>query len=259
MLKYLIFAGLYLLSWNVYAQEEFTVTGEYQGKNIYVQNPLSPDQINFCTKEVYLNQQLILQSPKTSAFVIDLSGLNIGDPVFIKIVYSRGCSPKIINPQVIRSKSKFRFINESADAISLNWTTGGELPHGMFYVEHYVQKKWVTMKKVPGKGAFDYNQYALQPDHHTGENKYRIRYQQNDGKIFFSKVFEYFYDVEPVSFYPTLVKDKITLSRETAYEIRDGQGKKILKGISKEIHLSTLKPGLYYLYIDNRKEKFVKE
>lgn len=259
MLKYLIYAGLILLSLDLFAQEEYTVTGEYQGRNIYVQNPLSPDQINFCTKEVYLNQKLILRSPKTSAFVIDLSGLKIGDPVFIKIVYSTGCSPKIINPQVIRSKSKFRFINESADAISLNWSTSGELPDGMFYVEHYVQKKWITMAKVPGKGSFENNQYVLRPEHHTGENKYRIRYQQNDGKIFFSKVFEYFNDVEPVSFYPTMVKDKITLSRETSYEIHDSKGNEILRGKAKEINLPTLKPGLYYLYIDNRKEKFVKE
>ncbi len=259
MLKYLIFTGLYLIAWNIEAQEEYTVTGEYQGKNIYVQNPLSPDQVNFCTKAVYLNQQLILRSPKASAFVIDLSGLKIGDPVFIKIVYTSGCSPKIINPQVIRSKSKFRFINESADAISLNWSTSGELPHGTFFVEHYVQKKWVVMKEVPGKGSFENNQYVIKPGHHTGENKYRIRYQQNDGKVFFSRVFQYFNDVEPVSFYPVKVKDKITLSRDAEYEIHDGQGREILRGSGKEIYLARLKPGTYYLYVDNRKEKFVKE
>lgn len=250
---------LYLASWQLSAQDEFTVTGEYQGRNVYVQNPLSDDQVNFCTQEVYLNQKLIIHNPKTSAFVIDLSDLKIGDPVFIKIVFLEGCTPKIINPQVIRTKSKFRFGSTSADAISINWMTSGELPNGIFSVEHYVQKKWMTVKKVQGKGSFTNNQYVLKPDHHTGNNKYRIKYQQSDGKIFFSKVFEYFYDVEPVSFYPTLVEDKITLSRTTDFEIRDSYDQEILKGRSREIYLASLKSGVYYLYVDNRKEKFVKK
>lgn len=259
MSKYLIYIGFYLVTWHLYAQEEFTMTGEYQGKSIYVQNPLSSDKVNFCTQEVYLNQTLVIRYPKTSAFVIDLSHLNTGDPVFIKIVHSMGCIPKIINPQVIRSKSKFHFTNTSADVISLNWSTGGEIPAGIFYMEHYVFKKWVVIKEVPGKGSFESNIYAIKPEHHTGDNKYRIRYVQRDGKTFYSRVFVYFYDVEPVSFYPTLVTYKIMLSRESDYEIHDGSDHEILKGKSQEIKLSNLKPGLYYLYVDNRKEKFVKK
>ncbi len=259
MLKSLISFTVLLVTLQLYAQEEFTMAGEYQGKSIYVQNPLSSDKINFCTQEVYLNQILVIRYPKTSAFVIDLSDLNAGDPVFIKIVHSEGCVPKIINPQVIRSKSKFHFLNTSADAISLNWSTGGELPAGVFYVEHYVHRKWVSIVEVQGKGSFESNQYAMNPDHHTGDNKYRIRYIQRDGKIFYSRVFDYFHDVEPVSFYPALVTDKITLSAIADFEIRDSSDQEILKGRSKEIRLSNLKSGLYYLYIDNRKEKFVKK
>jgi len=259
MLKSLISFALLLVTLQLYAQEEFTMAGEYQGKSIYVQNPLSSDKINFCTQEVYLNENLVIRYPKTSAFAIDLSGLNIGDPVFIKIVHSEDCVPKIINPQVIRSKSKFHFLNSSADAISLNWSTGGEIPAGIFYVEHYIQKKWVNIMEVQGKGSFESNQYIMKPDHHTGDNKYRIRYIQRDGKIFYSRVFVYFHDVEPVSFYPTLVTDKITLSIITDFEIHDSNDQEILKGRSKEIQLSNLKSGLYYLYIDNRKEKFVKK
>jgi hypothetical protein len=250
----------FLVSFGLFAQTaEYTTTGEYQGKNVYVQNPLSSDKINFCTNEVFLNEKLINTAPKTSAFVIDLSHMNVGDPVFIKIVHKEGCLPKIINPQVIRSKSKFQFLNAYADALSIHWATTGELPYGKFYLEHYKNSKWVNIMTISGKGSFDANQYNVKPQHHTGDNKYRIKYVQNDGKIFFSLVFDFFNDVEPISFFPTLVVDKITLSRESEYTVVDSYGNQIAIGKGIEIDLVNLKEGLYFLYVDNREEKFVKK
>ena len=238
---------------------EYTMTGEYQGKNIYVQNPLSTDKINFCTSEVYLNERLINSSPKTSAFEIDLSQLTIGGYVFIKILHKEGCAPKIINPQVIRGKSKFQFLNENADALSVHWSTVGELEFGKFFLEHYRNKKWENIRVISGKGSFETNQYNLIPDHHTGDNKYRIKYVQNDNRLFFSRVFDYFHDVEPISFYPELVENKITLSRESDYAVVDSYGNQMTKGNGKEIALNNLKSGLYFLYVDNREEKFIKK
>jgi hypothetical protein len=249
-----------LVSIGLFAQTtEYTTTGEYQGKNVYVQNPLSLDKINFCTTEIFLNEKLINTAPKTSAFVIDLSHMNIGDPVFIKIIHKDGCIPKIINPQVIRSKSKFQFLNVYADALSIHWATTGELPYGKFFIEHYKNSKWVNILTITGKGSFDANQYNVKPQHHTGDNKYRIKHVQNDGKIFFSLVFDYFNDVEPISFFPTLVVDKITLSRESDYTVVDAYGNQIANGKGVEIDLINLKEGLYFLYVDNREEKFVKK
>ena len=149
------------------------MTGEYQGKNIYIQNPLSSDKINFCTAQVFLNERLVNTAPKTSAFEIDLSKLEIGGPVFIKIVHKEDCTPKVINPQVIRSKSKFQFLNVNADALSVHWSTIGELPYGKFFLEHYRNRKWINIETISGKGSFDANQYDILPDHHTGDNKYQ--------------------------------------------------------------------------------------
>ena len=259
-MKIYLLSVLLLISIQQFAQTtEYTTTGEYQGKDIYVQNPLSTDRINFCTSEVYLNEKLINSSPKTSAYVIDLSHLAVGDPVFIKIVHKEGCIPKIINPQVIRSKSKFQFLNVFADELSIHWSTAGELPYGKFFIEHYKNKKWINIKSINGKGSFDANQYSIRPEHHTGDNKYRIKYVQNDSKIFFSKVFDYFNDVEPISFFPTLVVDKITLSRASDYAVVDSYGNQITEGKGQIIDLNNLKEGLYFLYVDNREEKFVKK
>lgn len=259
-MRSIVFVVFFLMCHTILAQDtEYTMTGEYQGKNIYVQNPLSRDKVNFCTTEVYLNEKLVNTAPKTSAYEIDLSRLSIGDPVFIKIVHHEGCRPKVINPQVIRSKSKFQFMNVSADAISIHWATIGELPYGKFFLEQYRNKKWQNIKTLSGKGSFESNQYDVRPTHHTGDNKYRIKYVENSGKIFFSHVFQYFNDVEPVSFYPAMVVDKITLSRQTEYEVYDSFGNQMAKGNGKVIQLANLKPGLYFLYIDNREERFVKK
>lgn len=259
-LKSFIFLITVFISIQAYAQGlEYTMTGEYQGKDIYIQNPLSQDKKNFCTIGVYLNEKLVNTAPKTSAFKIDLEHLQVGDPVFIKIVHKEGCTPKIINPQVIRSKSKYQFLNVYADDLSVHWATIGELPYGKFFLEHYRNKSWQNIETVTGKGSFESNQYNLKPVHHSGENKYRIKYVQSDGKIYFSTVFTYFNDVDPISFRPTMVIDKITLSRSTDYAVVDSFGNQIAKGSGSEIQLDNLKAGLYFLYIDNREEKFVKK
>jgi hypothetical protein len=65
--------------------------------------------------------------------------------------------------------------------------------------------------------------------------------------------------VEPISFFPTLVVDKITLSRESDYAVVDSYGNRITQGKGQVIDLNSLKEGLYFLHVDNREEKFVKK
>ncbi len=239
--------------------EEFVVTGEYQGKNIYIQNPLSSDNINFCTEYVYLNEEVVVNFPKTSAFEIKLDHLNIGDPLVIKVVHKAGCTPKIINPQVIRSKSKFRFLSTNADENEINWMTTGEYQNGIFYVEKYVGNQWVEDRTVYGKGNMNANQYVTSPSYYAGENKLRIKYTTENGNVFYSRVFQHYSEQDPISFHPIRVSDKIYLSRKTAYQVMDPSGNLIAKGNSEVIDCTKLKTGLYYLNIENRQEKFFKK
>lgn len=239
--------------------EEYIVTGEYQGKNVYVQNPLSDDQINFCTEYVYLNDKMVVKFPKTSAYEIKLEELQIGDPLVIRIVHKSGCVPKIINPQVIRSKSKFQFLSTNANENEIAWMTNGEYQGGLFYVEKYVNNAWITDKSVYGKGNFETNQYSTSPNYYAGENKMRIKYETENGHIFYSKVFEHYSTKDPISFHPTRVSDKLYLSRKTDYQVMDPSGKLVAKGNSDVINCANLKSGLYYLSIENRQEKFFKK
>ena len=213
----------FLISHSISA-EEITLIGVYQGKNIYVQNPLSDDMVSFCTNSVYVNDLLIISSPKTSAYEIDLSGLNLSDPVVIRIVHKGSCHPKVINPQVIRPKSQFQFVSLFVDAKSIRWFTKGEKEAGKFFIEQYLNNKWVIIKTVDSKGSFDQNQYQVDAIHQSGLNRYRIKYLAETGNTYYSKVDEFFSEKEPVTFYPTRVTDKITLSQETTYEVLDAQG-----------------------------------
>jgi hypothetical protein len=54
-----------------------------------------------------------------------------------------------------------------------------------------------------------------------------LKYLQSDGRVFYSRVFDYFNDAEPISFSPALVEDKITLSRESDYAVVDSYGNQI--------------------------------
>ncbi|NJM94225.1 MAG: T9SS C-terminal target domain-containing protein, partial [Cytophagales bacterium] len=72
---------------------ELVIAGVYQGKNVYVQNPFTWDMKNFCTREVYVNDKLVLSNPKASAYEINLSAFQVNQPVVIKIIHENNCAP----------------------------------------------------------------------------------------------------------------------------------------------------------------------
>lgn len=239
-------------------QEEFTVTGVYNGKNLFVQNPLSSNMKDYCTIEVWVNGAQVITNPRSSAFTINLSHLSGNSPVTVRIVHQKGCAPKIINPQVIRTKTNFRYNSIHLDEKQLEWVTTGELESGKFFVERWEKGRWNPIESIDAKGKED-SRYRLAVEHQQEENRYRIKYLQSDGETFYSSV-QTFQDKEAViTFAPTRVSDKIYLSKETDYVICDAKGNELLKGYGKEIKLGHLTTGLYYLNIDNRKEKFFKK
>lgn len=239
-------------------QQEVVLTGVYNGKNLYVQNPLSSNMKDYCTQEVWVNGERVFLNPRSSAFTVNLSHLKAQEPVAVKILYSSGCVPKVINPQVIRTRNNFRYLTIQVDQQKVEWLTAGELESGKFFVEKLTEQRWQPVVSVEAYGK-DNSRYQAVVEHHSGENQYRIKYLQEDGETFYSRVYNYESAIEPVTFAPTRVSDKIYLSRETEYAVSDPKGNQLLQGIGKEISLGHLAPGLYYLNIDNRTEKFYKK
>ncbi|MCE3260690.1 MAG: hypothetical protein K0S12_2331, partial [Bacteroidetes bacterium] len=63
--------------------------GNYQGKNLYVQNPFGSGGVGFCVTEVKVNGNITTDEINSSAFEVDMKPhkLNIGDKVEIKIFH----------------------------------------------------------------------------------------------------------------------------------------------------------------------------
>ncbi len=237
----------------------FTISGVYQGKNLYVQNPFTGNLKDFCTEDVFVNDVKVMSNIKSSAYEIDLSHLKMNDPVDIKITHKDDCKPKVLNPQVIRVNSAFQFISFNVDAESLSWVTKGEKTNGKVFIEQFLNNSWLAVKEIPGKGSATINNYSLEEIHHSGLNKYRVKYLEKDGQVFYSKVVEFTSSKQPVAFYPKRVTSKVTLTRAVPFEVIDSYGNSVKKGSGMEIDMSDLKEGVYYLNFDNRTEKVLKK
>jgi hypothetical protein len=236
-----------------------TLTGVYQGKNLYIQNPFAGNQKDFCATEVFVNDVKVLHNIQSSAFEIDLSHLKVQQPVTIKITHKDDCKPKILNPQVIKATSSFQFSSFNVDKEHLVWSTKGEKPGGKMFVEHFLYNSWVNIKELPAKGGVIINNYDLKSSHNSDLNKYRIKFVESDGQVFYSQIVEFKSDLEKVTFYPTRVTDKITLSREADYQILDAYGSEVKKGRGKEVDLTGKPTGVYYLNVDNQTNKIFKK
>lgn len=238
-----------------------TLSGVYQGKNLYVQNPFTGNMKDFCTNDVYVNDKLVMSNVQSSAYEIDLSHLKEQDPVTVKITHKDDCKPKILNPQVIKATSSFAFASFQVEKDKIVWVTKGEKMNGRHFVEHFVNNSWIIVKEVAGKSSAIINTYhEPASSHHSGLNKYRIKYLESDGQVFYSQVVEFVSDLPPVEFYPKRVTDKIYLTpREADYELLDAYGNVVRKGRGKEINMSDLTTGVYYLNVDNKTHKLFKK
>ena len=84
------------------ANSQIKVSGVYQGKNLYIENPFSGSG-TFCAKRITINGQSAIENVDAMAFEIDLRIYNfeIGDSVEIIISHSNDCLPKVLNPEII--------------------------------------------------------------------------------------------------------------------------------------------------------------
>lgn len=260
-MKRSLLLSLFLLTsiTNIFAGE-LVLKGKYRGKNLFVRNPFNTATKAFCTNQVFVNDRLIFDYPELSAYQVDLSHLELGDLVVLRIEYKDDCEPVVLNPQAISFTNGFQFITAQSDNNSIHWSTKGELPNGKFEVEQLTKKTgWIIYQSVDAKGEMHNNQYSIAPKHFPGENHYRIKYMNHEGKEFYSVEFAFTSSDDPITFTPEAVISKITLSKATEYYITDMNGTQIRKGRGKEIYLQDLSPGEYYLHIENRAERFVKK
>lgn len=239
--------------------QEIAITGVFQGKPLFIQNPLSEGTDVFCIREIYLNGRPLVLNIKRSALEIDFRGLDLYTPVSIRIVHDSVCSPKIVNQQAILWHSSFRFNSILFSEEEIKWVTRGERKQAFYIVEKLNGEEWTDLAQLPSDGQFASSEYSYFPELSEGSNKFRVRYEASSNNYLYSDEVEVVFYKEPITFTPKVVSDKMTLSRASPFEILNEKEEVILTGNAKEIPLRLLKPGNYYIILDGYKESFVKK
>jgi len=252
---------------NLTAMAALSVEGTYQGKNLYVQNPMDDEGFGYCATKVTVNGDIMPGGTGMGAFEIDFSLFNIeiGEPVFIVIEHNDGCKPKILNPEVLLPRSTFTLTNLEVSATGLlKWATKGEQGKLPFIIEQYRWNKWVAVGEVQGKGSGQVNSYEFAVTPHSGENTIRIVQIDHSGtKRDGDQEVKFQASMPVVTKTPAKVKDEIKFLAEgnpieTRYEIYDAYGNIVKKGVGTSVNCANLLRGVYYINFDNVNEKFIK-
>jgi hypothetical protein len=229
--------------------------GNYQGKNIFIQNPFSEAGVGFCVFEVTVNDQIATDEINSSAFEVDMNnfGLQQGDKVVLKVKHKDGCTPVILNPEVLKPKSTFDIVKQSISPDgTFTWTTTNETGELPFIVEQKRWNKWVKVGEVMGTGKPGEHTYTFKVTPHSGENIFRVKQVDLSKRARFSESVKHTDSASPkITWGPQKAKDEIIFSSPTMFEIYDEYGNIVKRGHADRIDVTGLKKGLYYLNYDN--------
>jgi hypothetical protein len=248
--------------------QKVVLEGNYQGKNIYVQNPFKEDGVGFCTNKVTINGDVTSDEINSSAFEIDFTKfkLKLGDPVTVVIEHSAECTPKVLNPEVLKPTSTFKVktIEVNPEGL-LKWTTTNETGKLPFIIEQYRWNKWIQVGEVDGNGTPEEHTYTFQVTPHSGENQVRVKQVDHTKKPNISPAKTFMASLKEVDFQPKKVADEVTFYDtdqkvvKTRFEVYDAYGNIVKKGFGEKVDLKNLEKGAYYLNFDNKNEKFIKK
>ena len=238
------------------------VDGNYQGKNLYVKNPFAPSGVGFCIYEVSVNGKTTTDEINSSAFEIDLSlfRFKLGAPILVRIKYKNGCKPRVINPEVLKPQSTCKYSSVSVVNGLMKWKTNGETGKLPFVIEQKKWNKWVKVGEIEGLGTPEENNYEFRINPHSGENTFRIKQKGFSGRPNLSHSKTYYNKIASADFMPKKVRDVITFTYATSYEIYDYLGNIVQRGYGDSVDLSDLEKGEFYINYDVKfGEKFFKK
>lgn len=237
------------------------IEGKYQSKNLVVQNGFSESGVGFCTYEVLVNGKVATDEINSSAFEVDFTQFQMqpGTPVTVEIKHKEGCKPKVINPDALKSQATFEVVAMNVEANGLlKWTTKNENGALPFVIEQFKWTRWIPVGEIEGKGTPGENSYSYQLTPHSGENKFRIKQVGYNKVSKYSKPITFVSKTKAITYRATSDLNSITFSSECMYEVYDDFANILKKGYSKQIDLSNLKKGTYYLCYDKSVEEIKK-
>lgn len=260
-MRLIIFLAVILLS-STASAGTMVLEGKYQGKNLYVVNSVSSSGVGYCVYEVLVNGDVSSDEWNSPAFEIDLTihGLEIGDDLVVTIKYKEGCTPKVINPDVLEPKPTFEIIDIAVSNSGLiTWSSTGETGQLPYVIQQFKWNKWVSVGEVLGKGTSGKNSYNFQTVEVSGVNKFRVTQKNSDGDSRSSKAVEYKSSKEPVTVVYDKKSKKLKFSADTNYELYNVYGQIVKRGFGSEADMTNLAKDEYYINFDNSSEKFFRK
>ena len=252
-MKKLSIAITFLLLVNLNYAATLIVEGKYQNKNVFVQNFYGGSGVGFCALEVKVNGRITTDEVNSNAFEIDLAAMKLkyGDKVTIEIVHKNDCQPRVLNIDDLRPRPTFEVLTMNINSAGiLKWSTKNESGSLPFIIEQFKWNKWIPVGEVNGLGTPDNHEYSFKVTAHSGANKYRVKQIGLGSEPKYSNHVLY----NSMSEKPTFTMEasnQVKFSNETAYELYDNFGLIVKKGYGKDLSISDLSKGKYYLCYDN--------
>jgi hypothetical protein len=234
--------------------EVVIISGIYQGKDLYVQNPMTADSSGHCVFEVLVNGQITADQLNSASFAVDLAiwKLNAGDALEIVLRCKENCEVKILNPEVIYPSSTFEITSLTVSTTGeMEWSTEKETTPLNFVIEQFRWNKWINVGEVKGLGKLETCRYNFSVNLHAGTNTIRIYQLDHKGQHSSEE-----YKVE--SAYPEVkikslkVSDAIEFSSITQYEVISEFGALVTSGRGQTINTTKYTKGKYYVNFDNK-------
>jgi hypothetical protein len=228
--------------------------GKYQNKNLYVQNSMASSGAGFCVFEILINGQTTTDPVNSSAFEIDFRSQMIepGSHVVVQIKHKPGCTPKILNPDVLKPMPTFETLTIKVNQEGvINWTTKNETGSLPYVIEQYKWNKWVAVGEIDGKGKKDENSYAYKVPLISGENKFRVKQVGTNRKPRYSSETKLFAKAPKVNFTYNKSTRDINFDSDTSYEVYDKYGNLVKKGYGNLVNCANLEKSVHYLNFDN--------
>ena len=237
-----------------------TLSGNYQGKNLYVQNPFAADNVHFCVYEVRVNGNVTSDETAASAFEIDLAvyRFQTGDAVDVEIFHRDGCLPKILNAEALAPKACFKTTSISVDDAqkTLTWETTDESGSLPYLVQEFRWNKWITTGQVQGVGTPGAHTYSCPISPASGANKFRVSQKDQSGVPRVSPPTGFVSTKPAVTFVYDKAQKSILFSEETRWEVYDMYGNIRKTGMSQSFSMKELPAGGYLLNYDNSSATF---
>jgi hypothetical protein len=234
--------------------EVVIVNGIYQGKDLYIKNPVTSSGIGFCIFEVVVNGNISSDEVNSPAFAIDLAVWKFkqGDPIEIVLRCKESCDVKIINPEAVYPTSTYEITDIKVEPNGLlTWETKNETAVLPYVIEQFKWNRWMKVGETNGTGNKADNHYAFQTNLTSGTNTFRIYQLDHKGQRLSTEI-----TVESATPQVSLKGNKISevleFSAETDYEVYSEYGTLIKAGRGQKVDTSKFYKGKYYVSYDNK-------